>query len=52
MELHCLKLDHLIIGNSLFKERILANERVHFFSGFDLSDDDTAGSWYAWSGNK
>jgi hypothetical protein len=52
MELHGLKLDHLVIGNPLFKERILVNEGVRFFSGLNSSDDDTAGSWHAGSGNE
>jgi hypothetical protein len=52
MELHGLKLDHLVIGNPLFEERILVNERVRFFSSLDSSDDDTAGSWHLGSGNE
>ena len=51
MELHCLKFDDLVVGNSLLKERILLNERVYFFSGFDSSDNDTTGSWHTRSGN-
>ena len=52
MELHSLKLDHLIISNPLLKEGVLANERVHFFSSFDSSDDDAAGSWHPGPGNE
>jgi hypothetical protein len=52
MELHGLKLDHLIISNPLLKERVLVNERVRFFSSLDSSDDDTAGSWHLGSGNE
>jgi hypothetical protein len=52
MELHGLKLDHLVIGNPLFEERILLNERVRFFSSLDSSDDDTAGPRHLGSGNE
>jgi hypothetical protein len=52
MELHSLKLDHLVIGDPLLIERILVNERFHFLSGFDSSDDDTAVPWRPGSGNE
>jgi hypothetical protein len=52
MELHGLKLDHLIVGNPLLIERILVNERFHFLSGFDSNDDDTAGPWHPGSRNE
>jgi hypothetical protein len=52
MKLHSPKLDHFIVGNPLLVERILVNERIRFLSGFDSSDDDSAGPWHPGSGNE
>jgi hypothetical protein len=52
MELHGLKLDDLIIGDSFLEERVFLNQHVHLFSGLDSSDDDTAGPWHLGSGNE
>jgi hypothetical protein len=38
MELHRLKLDDLIIGNPLFEERVLVNERLKLFAGLDADE--------------
>lgn len=52
MELHRLKLDHLIVGDSFLEERVFVNERVHLFASLDSSDDDTARPWHPGSGNE